>query len=49
MTDLVWIGAATLFLTLEKLPALGRPLTRPAGYLMILAAGVLVARALTLS
>jgi predicted metal-binding membrane protein len=37
--SLLWMGAATLFMTLEKLPDLGRPLTRPAGYALIAAAG----------
>ncbi len=37
--SLVWMGAATLFMTLEKLPDIGRPLTRPAGYALIAAAG----------
>jgi predicted metal-binding membrane protein len=36
--NLLWIGAATLFMTLEKLPDLGRPLTRPAGFALLAAA-----------
>ena len=40
--NLVWMGLATLFMVLEKLPQLGRPLTRPAGFALI-AAGVLLA------
>lgn len=38
--NLIWMGAATLFMVLEKLPDLGRPLTRPAGYLLLAAAGL---------
>ncbi len=37
--NLLWMGAATLFMVLEKLPDLGRPLTRPAGWGLIAAAG----------
>lgn len=37
--SLLWIGAATLFMVLEKLPQLGRPLTRPAGVLLLAAGG----------
>jgi predicted metal-binding membrane protein len=33
--NLLWMGAATLFMTLEKLPQIGRPLTRPAGYALL--------------
>ena len=40
--NLVWMGLATLFMVLEKLPQLGRPLTRPAGFALI-GAGVLLA------
>jgi predicted metal-binding membrane protein len=40
--NLLWMGAATLFMTLEKLPVAGRYLTRPAG-IALLAAGALVA------
>mgnify|MGYP001226811692 FL=1 len=36
--NLLWMGAATLFMTLEKLPDLGRPLTRPAGFALLAAA-----------
>ena len=36
--NLLWMGAATLFMTLEKLPDLGRPLTRPAGFTLLAAA-----------
>jgi len=37
--NLLWMGAATLFMVMEKLPDLGRFLTRPAGYLLVTAAG----------
>lgn len=37
--NLLWMGAATLFMALEKLPDIGRPLTRPMGAALILAAG----------
>jgi predicted metal-binding membrane protein len=36
--NLLWMGAATLFMTLEKLPDLGRPLTRFAGFALLAAA-----------
>ena len=35
--NLIWMGAATVFMTLEKLPDIGRVLTRPMGHLLILA------------
>ncbi len=34
--NLWWMGAATLFMILEKLPDIGRPLTRPLGGALIL-------------
>lgn len=37
INNLLWMGAATAFMTLEKLPDLGRKLTRPAGAALILA------------
>jgi predicted metal-binding membrane protein len=40
--NLLWMGAATLFMTLEKLPDIGRWLTRPTGFILI-AAGAFVA------
>ncbi len=46
--NLIWMGAATLFMTLEKLPEIGRWLTRPAGWALILAGGVSILRALQL-
>jgi predicted metal-binding membrane protein len=36
--NLLWMGGATLFMTFEKFPGLGRYLTKPAG-LLLLAAG----------
>ncbi|MDG1116022.1 MAG: DUF2182 domain-containing protein [Flavimaricola sp.] len=38
--SLLWMGAATLFMIFEKLPDLGRVLTRPAGYALLAAAGL---------
>lgn len=35
MTNLLWMGAAMLFMTLEKLPDLGRYLHRPAGFTLL--------------
>jgi predicted metal-binding membrane protein len=43
--NLLWMGAATLFMALEKLPELGRPLTRPAGAALLAAAAVTAAAA----
>lgn len=33
--NLIWMGLATLFMTLEKLPQIGAALTRPMGWLLI--------------
>lgn len=33
--DLLWMGGATLMMTLEKLPDIGRPLTKPLGFALI--------------
>lgn len=44
--SLAWMGAATVFMTLEKLPDLGRPLTRPAGYALTAAGAIVALRAL---
>ena len=38
--NLLWMGAATLFMVLEKLPDIGRPLTRPMGAVLILSSGI---------
>lgn len=46
--NLIWMGAATLFMTLEKLPEIGRLLTRPAGWALIVAGGAATLRALQL-
>jgi predicted metal-binding membrane protein len=45
--NLLWMGAATLFMVLEKLPDLGRPLTRPAGAVLLAASAVTAVLALT--
>ena len=37
INNLLWMGAATTFMTLEKLPEIGRWLTRPAGVALIVA------------
>lgn len=42
---LAWMGAATLFMGFEKLPDLGRHLTRPAGWALIVAGAVAALRA----
>jgi predicted metal-binding membrane protein len=42
--NLLWMGAATLFMVLEKLPDIGRKLTRPAGWALILAGGATLLR-----
>lgn len=38
--NLLWMGVATIFMAMEKLPEVGRPLTRPAGALLLAAAAV---------
>ncbi|HMO07757.1 MAG TPA: DUF2182 domain-containing protein [Paracoccaceae bacterium] len=38
--NLLWMGAATLFMVLEKLPEVGRRLTRPLGAALLAAAAV---------
>ena len=38
--NLAWMGLATLFMVLEKLPDIGRPLTRPLGVVLLAAAAV---------
>lgn len=43
MTNLFFIGLATLFMVLEKLPQVGRRLTRPMGALLIAAAALILA------
>lgn len=44
--NLAWMGAATLFMTLEKLPEIGRYLTRPLGLLLVAVALLQAARLL---
>jgi predicted metal-binding membrane protein len=44
--NLVWMGLATLFMVMEKLPDIGRVLTRPVGCLLVLAAGATALAAL---
>ena len=39
--SLLWMGAATLFMVLEKLPQIGQRVTKPMGVLLILGGGVL--------
>jgi predicted metal-binding membrane protein len=46
--NLLWMGLATLFMTFEKLPQVGRYLTKPAAAILLLAAGVTLLRALQL-
>lgn len=43
--NLIWMGAATLLMTLEKLPDIGRRLTRPLGYGLIFAGAAMLLRA----
>ena len=42
--NLYWMGAATIFMALEKLPDIGRHLTRPAGAALLAAGGVALLR-----
>ena len=44
--NLAWMGLATLFMIFEKLPDIGRRLTRPAGWALILAGAVQAVAAL---
>lgn len=46
--NLLWMGAATLFMVMEKLPGPGVYLTRPAGFALMLAGGLVAARTLNL-
>jgi len=43
--SLLWMGGATLFMVLEKLPDIGRYLTRPAGVLLMAASCIVALRA----
>jgi predicted metal-binding membrane protein len=40
--NLLWMGAATLFMVLEKLPEIGRYLTKPLGAALLIGATVQV-------
>lgn len=44
--NLIWMGVATLFMTLEKLPQVGAYLSRPAGWVLLGAAALVAARAM---
>ncbi|SPH18003.1 hypothetical protein DEA8626_01533 [Defluviimonas aquaemixtae] len=44
--NLIWMGAATVFMTIEKLPEIGRWLTRPSGWALIIAGGAVALRAI---
>jgi len=44
--SLAWMGLATVFMVLEKLPQIGRPLTRPAGFALIVAGALVALRGL---
>ncbi|MFC2969049.1 DUF2182 domain-containing protein [Acidimangrovimonas pyrenivorans] len=46
MANLWWMGLATLLMVFEKLPDLGRPLTRPLGVVLLAAAAALGGMAL---
>ena len=43
MMSLLWMGLATLFMVIEKLPQIGQYVTKPAGAVLILAGIVLAA------
>jgi predicted metal-binding membrane protein len=45
MSNLLWMGLGTLLMTLEKLPQIGRPLTRPLGWALLAGGAVFAARA----
>ncbi len=45
--SLLWMGAATLFMVLEKLPEPGRALTRPTGVILIAAAALVAVGAVS--
>ena len=46
--NLLWMGAATLFMIFEKLPGVGAYLTKPAGMILLAAGGAVSAQALGL-
>lgn len=47
--SLLWMGVATVLMTLEKLPQIGKHLTRPLGYVCVFASAAMVGRALALT
>jgi predicted metal-binding membrane protein len=44
MSNLLFMGLATVVMVLEKLPEIGRPLTRPLGYTLLAAAAAVLVR-----
>lgn len=46
MTNLLFMGLATLVMVLEKLPEIGRPLTRPLGFALLISGAVVALGAL---
>lgn len=44
--NLVWMGAATLFMTIEKLPRIGRYVSGPAGVLLLVTGGLVLGHAI---
>jgi predicted metal-binding membrane protein len=44
MSNLLFMGLATVVMVLEKLPRIGRPVTRPLGYALLAAAAVVLLR-----
>ena len=44
MSNLLFMGLATLIMVLEKLPGVGRPLTRPLGHALLAAAAIVLMR-----
>jgi len=46
--NLVWMGLATVFMVMEKLPEIGRYLTRPAGWILLASACLTGVRAMGL-
>lgn len=46
--NLVWMGIATAFMSMEKLPQIGSYLTKPAGWVLLSGAGVVLLRAVGL-
>jgi len=46
--NIIWMGLATVFMVAEKLPEVGRYLTRPMGYLLLAGALFVLLRAVGL-